>query len=183
MSEIKAIETVYKGYKFRSRLEARWAIVFNELGVDFSYEPDGYDLGKFGKYLPDFYLPDTMERFGPKKGVFVEIKPTAEIDHDKYDAFSDLTREIIVVFTGAPIVSLGVSGSAGDGGYEFIGSNCGDTQMNLVVCQRCRQPRIIFNQDYQRECVCGEWFDQKSIIKAVNKSKQARFEYGDPYEN
>lgn len=27
---IKAIDTIYKGYKFRSRLEARWAVFFDE---------------------------------------------------------------------------------------------------------------------------------------------------------
>ncbi len=33
MSEIKAIETRYKGYRFRSRLEARWAVFFDALSV------------------------------------------------------------------------------------------------------------------------------------------------------
>ena len=33
MREIKAIETVYKGYRFRSRLEARWAVFFDACGV------------------------------------------------------------------------------------------------------------------------------------------------------
>jgi hypothetical protein len=30
-TEIKAIETSYKGYRFRSRLEARWAVFFDAL--------------------------------------------------------------------------------------------------------------------------------------------------------
>ena len=38
---MKAIETEYDGYRFRSRLEARWAIVWNELGIDYLYEPEG----------------------------------------------------------------------------------------------------------------------------------------------
>lgn len=65
---LKAIETVYKGYKFRSRLEARWAVFFDALGITWEYEPDGYDLGRFGRYLPDFHLPqfDTI----------AEVKPT-----------------------------------------------------------------------------------------------------------
>jgi len=32
MEEIKAIETVYAGYRFRSRLEARWAGTWNKAG-------------------------------------------------------------------------------------------------------------------------------------------------------
>ena len=38
------IETVYKGYKFRSRLEARWAVFFEEMGLDWSYEVEGFNL-------------------------------------------------------------------------------------------------------------------------------------------
>ena len=34
MCDIKAIETVYDGHKFRSRLEARWAVFFNNANID-----------------------------------------------------------------------------------------------------------------------------------------------------
>jgi len=53
---MKAIETKYKGYRFRSRLEARWAVFFDALGIDWEYEPEGYDLGEAGWYLPDFSI-------------------------------------------------------------------------------------------------------------------------------
>lgn len=42
---LKAIETIYQGYCFRSRIEARWAIVFDELGLTWQYEPDYFSLG------------------------------------------------------------------------------------------------------------------------------------------
>ena len=42
MGEMKAIQTEYKGYLFRSRLEARWAVFFDACGVDWEYEPEGY---------------------------------------------------------------------------------------------------------------------------------------------
>ena len=58
MAEIKAIETIYNGYRFRSRLEARWAVFFDEIGIKYEYEKEGYDLGKLGWYLPDFWLPE-----------------------------------------------------------------------------------------------------------------------------
>lgn len=51
---IKAIETEYRGYRFRSRLEARWAVFFDALGVEWEYEPEGFDLGDGLYYLPDF---------------------------------------------------------------------------------------------------------------------------------
>lgn len=67
MVNIKAIETQYKGYRFRSRLEARWAVFFDALGLKWEYEPEGYDLGEGDWYLPDFYLKDW--------GMWAEVKP------------------------------------------------------------------------------------------------------------
>lgn len=54
MNEIKPIQTYYDGHLFRSRLEARWAVVFNALHVPYEYEPEGFDLGDGLYYLPDF---------------------------------------------------------------------------------------------------------------------------------
>lgn len=58
MPEIKAKETYYNGYKFRSRLEAKWAVFFDDAGIRYEYEPEGYLLQNGKSYLPDFYLPD-----------------------------------------------------------------------------------------------------------------------------
>lgn len=41
---IKPIETVYNGYRFRSRLEARWAVFFRAVGIEYQYEPEGFDM-------------------------------------------------------------------------------------------------------------------------------------------
>lgn len=72
--KIKPIETVYKGYKFRSRLEARWAVFFDALGIEWEYEPEGYDLGGGVYYLPDFFLKNVSIRHG-EKGIWAEVKP------------------------------------------------------------------------------------------------------------
>lgn len=59
--EIKPIETIYNGYRFRSRLEARWAVFFDAMGIKYEYEHEGYEI-KFEdapiRYLPDFWLPE-----------------------------------------------------------------------------------------------------------------------------
>lgn len=76
--EIKPIETYYKGFRFRSRLEARWAMFFDCLGIDWEYEKEGYDLGALGWYLPDFWIPAPLycvEQAKGKAGYWVEIKP------------------------------------------------------------------------------------------------------------
>jgi len=66
MYDIKPIPTIYKGQKFRSRIEAKWAVLFDLLKIIWVYEPDGFQLST-GKYLPDFYLPEYE--------AFVEVKP------------------------------------------------------------------------------------------------------------
>ena len=69
--DVKPIETVYKGYRFRSRLEARWAVFFDAYGVRWIYEHEGYELkladGRVIRYLPDFYFP-AYKMFGEVKG-------------------------------------------------------------------------------------------------------------------
>lgn len=65
--EIKAITTHYNGYKFRSRLEARWAVFFDAAGIEYEYEKEGFVLSNGELYLPDFWIPEW--------NVWVEIKP------------------------------------------------------------------------------------------------------------
>lgn len=72
MKEIKPIETEYKGYRFRSRLEARWAVFFDAIGAEWEYEPEGFELSDGTKYLPDFLLKNVRGR-GTKE-IYVEIK-------------------------------------------------------------------------------------------------------------
>lgn len=59
-----AIPTKYADVQFRSRLEARWAAMFDELEWRWEYEPE--DLHG---YIPDFML---LTKPGP---VLVEVKP------------------------------------------------------------------------------------------------------------
>ena len=56
MSDIKPIETIYNGYRFRSRLEARWAVFFDALGIEYEYEPEGFEIESGLRYLPDFRI-------------------------------------------------------------------------------------------------------------------------------
>lgn len=65
---IKPIQTSYAGCFFRSRLEARWAVFFDHLGIPWEYEPQGYETGA-GRYLPDFWLPE-MRMWAEVKGQF-----------------------------------------------------------------------------------------------------------------
>lgn len=54
---ITPIPTWHSGCMFRSRLEARWAVLLEALGAKWQYEPQGWHLGDKLAYLPDFWIP------------------------------------------------------------------------------------------------------------------------------
>ena len=83
MTSIKAIPTQYAGYTFRSRLEARAAVLFDKLGLIWEYEPEGFDLPVNGWYLPDFLIKKNKYI---EEDLWIECKGTAPtlIEDNKY---------------------------------------------------------------------------------------------------
>jgi hypothetical protein len=72
---LKPIETVYRGYRFRSRLEARWAVFLEHARAVWQYEVEGFALPS-GSYLPDFHCPDlSYGTIAPPLRTFIEVKP------------------------------------------------------------------------------------------------------------
>src|SRR5689334_22122679 len=105
---IKAIETQYKGYRFRSRLEARWAVWLDSLGIQYRYEAEGFDLdGEW--YLPDFFLPEKPARrwedgIPQEAGYWLEIKPLPLSDREErlLKALALHTGHATLAFAGDP---------------------------------------------------------------------------------
>jgi hypothetical protein len=92
---IQALETHYKGCRFRSRLEARHAIFFDMIEVEWRYEMEGFQLGG-SRYLPDFFLP--------KLGLWLEVKgeyPNAD-EVGKAMDLSNGTGKPIAISVGDP---------------------------------------------------------------------------------
>lgn len=85
---IRPIETTYAGVRFRSRLEARWAVFFDALGVKWLYELEGFELPSGRRYLPDFRLVDI--------GWF-EVKP-AKCEDDRWPEFANVGDPLYVAF-------------------------------------------------------------------------------------
>lgn len=85
----KAIETIYRGVRFRSRTEARWAVFMDACGVRWEYEKEAFDLPA-GRYCPDFWLPDLLK--------WLEIKPTAPDEREAQLAgeLAEATRHVVV---------------------------------------------------------------------------------------
>jgi hypothetical protein len=90
---MKAIQTQYNNHLFRSRLEAKWAIFFDEMGIKWEYEPEGFKLDNGIVYVPDFYLPGL--------GVYIEIKH----DYNPFngDAFDTVDGQVFL--NQFPIIS------------------------------------------------------------------------------
>ena len=62
-----AITTIYRGIEYRSRLEARWASFFIQLGWHITYEPFDGD-----GYIPDFLIHG-------ERPLIVEVKPAVTL--------------------------------------------------------------------------------------------------------
>ena len=85
---IKPIETIYEGYRFRSRLEARWAVFFNAMGIKYQYELEGFQLDKDTFYLPDFVIEDNTHPFEDANhgDVYIEVKGSMPDTYELYKA-------------------------------------------------------------------------------------------------
>lgn len=92
---LQSIQTRYAGYFFRSRTEARYAVMLHALGVDFEFELQGWQLPR-GSYLPDFYLP--------RLSAWLEVKgrePLAS-DFDICQSLADESGQSVYLTDGPP---------------------------------------------------------------------------------
>lgn len=185
--EVKPIETIYNGYRFRSRAEARWAVFFDALSIEYYYEPEAMSLPGAQRYLPDFYLP-ASDTFFEVKGIMNEL------DRRKISAVLKSGRQIAV---GYPDMSFQSCECWGDGNYSLDDKS----ESWLIQCEKCGELHFIGTQG-SWECRCcgfydgdrgfevccsGDWTINKAcrnlpygtVLEAFDKARRARFEYGD----
>lgn len=176
------IPTKYQGVEFRSRLEARWAVFMDSIGVRWFYEFEGYRLGDVW-YLPDFYLPDL--------DCWLEIKPTAPSDDEtrKASLLAKATKKRVFVAYGAPEIERVANGCWWDDSIEAHFPDGGwDNQYAFCFCPICREIGIEFNGRGRRVCknekCAREWTghedkgytsDDYLFVKAAAKAMLARF--------
>lgn len=167
---LKPIETHYRGYRFRSRLEARWAVFMDALGVAWTYEVEGFDLGVAGLYLPDFWLPQIE--------CWVEIKglPPTHAEIQKAQALASAGGRPVVLFAGEVDPRI-VGGIATDRWYPAAYawascSVCGWVDIIDIVAARtvhCPQCNVV------------RWFrfTSPALRSAYDAARGARFEHGE----
>lgn len=188
---IQVIQTEFDGYLFRSRLEARWAVFFNELGIKYEYEKEGYELPS-GRYLPDFWLPEL--------DIYVEIK-SREYSLKHHIELWDLSCEFEEVIgkslyiCGHGIPNENEAKELHDFMYNkegMIGTAIknGDMPYLWCECPYCNNLDIQFDgragrNNHKKSCIL---FDDKldskhynassqRLLSAYKKARQARFEF------
>lgn len=178
MFKAKAIQTMYNGYKFRSRLEARWAVFFDQIGANYEYELEGYELSDGTRYLPDFYLPE--------ENLFIEIKgeyPTEEYKN-MLGVFAGSTGDAVLLISGSPgkqameLYCYDSTESTGGNGWNDIKGLSVVRGMMLFHVDDAHR-RSYATNDYEY------WFDMTNssvdnkFLNALSKARQARFEFGE----
>lgn len=172
--DIKPIETIYNGYRFRSRLEARWAVFFHAMGIKYEYEPEGYTLIDGTKYLPDFLIyvrhRSCSDEWEP---VFVEIKGVM--------GQNDL-HKIKLLSQEKPVILLGNLPQDESEYVDIFFNQYDDGFHSYRYIDGDEYPAMFAIHDGV-PWICGgdhdEWDCGKSMNKALLKARQARFEHGE----
>lgn len=165
-ASIAPIQTAYAGYRFRSRLEARWAVFFDAISLRWEYEPEGFDLGSHGWYLPDFYLPDLGG------GTWVEVKPTDDCvpaDEGKWLALVEGTGKDLLFACGAPAPQEYQVLSPVDYGHGHWSEVCFNRKY-LPPLNHDGKPRLFWVPGSPEDADC---------IYACIAARSARFEHGE----
>ena len=92
---VQSIDTEYNGIMYRSRTEARWAHLFDLAGIDFQYEPEGYELYS-GRYVPDFWVHSW--------DCFFEVKPGAVVIEAGHYCQERSLAEDLAMATGCDVL-------------------------------------------------------------------------------
>lgn len=155
--ELRPIPTDYRGTRFRSRLEARWAMFFDEMGLGWLYEPEGFRFdavewlgvrhGDVG-YLPDFFIPSIE--------TWVEIKPQHPTARERAccASLANASKRRAVLFYGHPGFWLDDS-PVTDSGELFLPGDGWDSSYLPCECPRCGKVDIQFEGRADRiECLC-----------------------------
>lgn len=168
------IETSYKGCWFRSRLEARWAVIFDAIGAQWEYEEEGFDLPS-GRYLPDFWISIQHSQF-PNAGYWVEVKPK-QLGSDSLVQACRLMGELTKSTKHSSII---VAGDPGD--FWMIG--CHRNRDGYGMSNRDSHDWLIPSRraEFYALCLALRITDSRSfgdVGEAIRAARSARFEHGE----
>ena len=138
---MKVIQTKYNGYHFRSRLEARWAVFFDSIGIKWKYENEGYELSNGMRYLPDFEIYEKNNLIA-----YVEVKGREPTHDDKSKAvyLSEDSRLPVYIVNTFPGVDYGFFNMAL---FLTLGLSIDDWNKYSGMCDYTRKELRVFISD------------------------------------
>ena len=173
---ITALPAKYAGTRYRSRMEARWAVFMDHMGIKFEYESEGFELGGVC-YLPDFYIP--------KLDVFMEIKnPLAENGGRKPKILAEKSGKNVYLFVSNPATPNwddydreGATCYFSDGGidHHFLWCEC-STGRHVGIEFDGRSDRIGCGCPISDHGDKGYNYDTERLRKCYNISSAWRFD-------
>jgi hypothetical protein len=190
--QLRAKLTPYNGIVFRSQLEARWAVFFDSLGIEYDYEPHSYEVGTGGRYVqykPDFFLPGLSKYIEIKRS-----KPT-DLEHLKCAGW---TRDIGDIYT---LFNLNPPTDGNENGWKYDHDGISNRAVSIAEdqcwgeCSKCGKVDI---EDYGDITSCGcfsdDYYNEKyedsdvlttpdqthteRLIRAYRKAKNHKFHGG-----
>lgn len=172
--KIKPIPTRYAATIFKSRLEARWAVFFDGMGIKWRYEYEGYNVnGKY--YLPDFYLPEVKGEHYEPVGVFCEVKPLVDAADERIFELAKLTGRKTVLLVGEP--SENFESIPGLWGYEAArAGECWDNGHDFAICNKTGDIGIIFEGQHRWPRINGLG-DKSHTVSGYDCSFEEQFEF------
>lgn len=156
LNKIKPIPTIYQQHKFRSRIEARWAVFYDVLGIKWEYEKEGYSLPS-GWYLPDFWLPD--------QEYWIEIKGKEPTEDEKLKCAELVaySKKPLFIFYGAiPIYELIKDHKGSESiliGFTLCSKEPFESKGSFAwcYCDTCKQSAISSGLTAPWVCRCEIW--------------------------
>lgn len=180
---IQPIETSYRGHRFRSRLEARWAVFFDALGVHWEYEPNAYRLPS-GHYLPDFLLSGLKS---PGEQVWFEVKPAGFCTDPRWHELASLTGKPMISAHGMPRAPDLVVAPDSNDSYLDIEGPYWDQYYAFAICNSCgaigveyegRAGRVCRHVDDDEHDYHEHNAEHPRIVAAYQQALSARFDRG-----
>lgn len=179
---IKAIETRYKGYRFRSRLEARWAVFFDALGIEWEYECEGVATDGV-KYLPDFMIVAKCPPFNGDR-IFAEVKHIGiSLGDDELRKAENTAKSgaFILLLNGSPDANRAWT-LLGPFGCHLAAFRDYDSRIFLLekyLMQSLKMDRTTGNFSFDTNERGLKKLLGRGLLAVVSAARSARFEFGE----
>lgn len=166
----------YRGSRFRSEIEARWAVFWDEVKVLWEYEKRPFPLNT-GFVVPSFWLPEV------RGGVWVEVVASypEPWQQEMAEELAQQTKQ--EVFFLGEVSPPGEESSSWDSAMVFFPENgCFDVDYWWCQCRHCKRVGLEFQGDASRFCQFATSWEQEgeahatpALVRAYRRAQTVQF--------